>query len=79
MLSWTSSWELMVERLVLEWKVTHGKWDEKRDGLYDKSKEKPPAYIDRFKSYNLITTLAPNESDGPDDKSNKEEEKLNQV
>jgi hypothetical protein len=46
MLSWTSSWELMVERLVLEWKVTHGKWDEKRDGLYDKSKEKPPAYFD---------------------------------
>ncbi|KAF4772304.1 hypothetical protein HAV15_012202 [Penicillium sp. str.  len=79
-----------VERLVLEWKVTHGKWADKRDGLYDESEDKLPADfdsllrqagsavyqgskipdgMDRFEYYNLITTLAPNESEGPDDKS----------
>ncbi|KAJ5464910.1 uncharacterized protein N7458_000596 [Penicillium daleae] len=78
-----------VKRLVLEWKVTHGKWAEKRDGLYDESKEKLPADfesllrqagsaayqakipdgMDRYEYYDLITTLAPNESEGPDDKS----------
>lgn len=79
-----------IERLVLEWKVSHGKWADKRDGLYDESKDRLPAdfesllrqagsavyqgskipdSMDRFEHYNLITTLAPNESDGPDDKS----------
>ncbi|OQE08440.1 hypothetical protein PENFLA_c133G03823, partial [Penicillium flavigenum] len=79
-----------VERLVLEWKVTHGKWADKRDGLYDESKDKLPADfdsllrqagsavyqgskipdgMDRFEYCNLITTLAPNESGCPDDKS----------
>lgn len=78
-----------VERLVLEWKVTHGKWADKRDGLYDESRRLPadfdsllrqagsavyqcskiPDGMDRIKYYNLITTLAPNESDGQDDTS----------
>ncbi|KAJ5494653.1 hypothetical protein N7463_010740 [Penicillium fimorum] len=74
-----------VERL----KVTHGKWADKRDGLYDESKNILPAHfdsllrqagsavyqgfkipngMDKYKYYNLITTLAPNESEGPDDK-----------
>ena len=79
-----------VERLVLEWEVTHGKWADKRDGLYDESKDRLPADFDsllrhagsaaypgskipdgtdRFEYYNFTTTLAPNESDGPVDKS----------
>ncbi|KAJ5185673.1 hypothetical protein N7491_006457 [Penicillium cf. griseofulvum] len=79
-----------VERLVLEWKVTHGKWADERDGLYDESEDrlpadfdsllrqagsavyqgsKPPDGMDQFEYCNLLTTLAPNESEGPDDKS----------
>lgn len=79
-----------VERLVLEWKVTHGKWADKRDGLYNESKDKlapdfdsllrqagsalyqgskAPDGMGQFEYYNLITTLAPNESDGQDDTS----------
>ncbi|KAJ5476913.1 hypothetical protein N7475_002642, partial [Penicillium sp. IBT 31633x] len=71
-------------------KVTYRKWADKRDGLYNESKDKLPVdlnsllrqagsatyqgskifpdNIDRFKYYNLITTLAPNKSEGPDDK-----------
>jgi hypothetical protein len=67
-----------------------GKWADKRDSLYDESRDKLPADfdsllrqagsavyqgskipdgIDRFEYYKLITTLAPNESQGSDDKS----------
>jgi hypothetical protein len=79
-----------VERLVLEWKVTHGKWIDKRDGVCDESEEEKRVYADFLallrkagsskykqhmkptglphdKYHNLLVTLAPYESDGPDD------------
>ncbi|KAL1869747.1 hypothetical protein Plec18167_007671 [Paecilomyces lecythidis] len=74
-----------VERLVLEWKVTHGKWIDERDGKEQKSLDpdfsgllrmagsseyKPllePAGLSDYEYYNLLVTLAPYESDGPDD------------
>ncbi|KAJ5865867.1 hypothetical protein N7534_000420 [Penicillium rubens] len=79
-----------VERLVLEWKVTHGKWIDKRDGVCDESEEEKHVYADFLallhnagsskykqlimptglphdKYYNLLVTLAPYESNGPDD------------
>jgi hypothetical protein len=35
-----------VQRLVWEWKVTYGKWADKRDGLYDEGKNIIPAAFD---------------------------------
>jgi hypothetical protein len=35
-----------VQHLVLVWKVTYEKWADKRDGLYDESKDRIPAYFD---------------------------------
>ncbi|KAJ5111983.1 hypothetical protein N7532_000028, partial [Penicillium argentinense] len=72
-----------VERLVMEWKDTHGKWADKRDGLLPANFDtllrqagsavyqgtNMPHGLDQFEFYNLITTLASNESEGPDDKS----------
>ncbi|KAL2822262.1 hypothetical protein BDW59DRAFT_149627 [Aspergillus cavernicola] len=37
-----------VERLVLEWKVTHGKWIDKRDGVYDESGDGEHVHADFF-------------------------------
>jgi hypothetical protein len=37
-----------VERLVLEWKVTHGKWIDKRDGVYDESEDEKRVHADFF-------------------------------
>ncbi|CEL09490.1 hypothetical protein ASPCAL12626 [Aspergillus calidoustus] len=79
-----------VERLVLEWKVTHGRWIDKRDGVCDESEEEKrvhadflallrnagsskymqlmkPAGLPLDEYNNLLVTLAPYESDGPDD------------
>ncbi|KAA8651081.1 hypothetical protein EYZ11_010183 [Aspergillus tanneri] len=76
-----------VERLVLEWKVTHGKWMDKRNAVYDKSDRlsadfeallckagsaeyrnlaRPEGML-LIKYKNLLTYLAPYESDGPGD------------
>ncbi|KAL5337526.1 Alpha/Beta hydrolase protein [Aspergillus crustosus] len=35
-----------VERLVLEWKVTYGKWFDKRNGVYDESAEEEHVHAD---------------------------------
>ncbi|KAJ5100867.1 hypothetical protein N7456_006919 [Penicillium angulare] len=77
-----------VERLVLEWKFTRGRWVDKRDGVYDGSNDELSAEfdcllckagsaahdgskisdaIDEIEYRNLLTALAPNESDGPGD------------
>ncbi|KAK6810757.1 hypothetical protein RU639_013521 [Aspergillus parasiticus] len=76
-----------VERLVLQWKVTLGKWMDKRDGVYDESDrlseefeallrkagsaEYPnlarPEGMSFFEYQNLLSHLAPYESDGSGD------------